>query len=64
MNYVPALGDLAYHFCLALPTAFTQPGAHILAALQPDGYADHGLRRRRPGEWLENAMIEFRLVAR
>ena len=25
--------DLAYHFCLNLPTAFTQPGAHLLASL-------------------------------
>ena len=23
--------DLAYHFCLALPAAFTQPGEHLLA---------------------------------
>ena len=28
MNLVPAV---AYHFCLALPAAFTQPGAHLLA---------------------------------
>ena len=28
MNYVPAV---AYHFCLLLPTAFTQPGYHLLA---------------------------------
>ena len=27
-NFFPAL---AYHFCLALPAAFTQPGDHILA---------------------------------
>ena len=28
MNFVAAL---AYHFCLALPAAFTQPGYHLLA---------------------------------
>ena len=28
VNFVPAL---AYHFCLAMPAAFTQPGDHILA---------------------------------
>ena len=28
VNYVSAL---AYHFCLALPTAFTQPGEHLSA---------------------------------
>ena len=28
MNLVPAG---AYHFCLALPTSFTQPGDHLLA---------------------------------
>ena len=28
VNFVPAL---AYHFCLALLAAFTQPGDHILA---------------------------------
>ena len=28
MNFVPAV---AYHFCLALPIAFTQPGALLLA---------------------------------
>ena len=28
MNFVPAV---AYPFCLALPTAFTQPGDHLLA---------------------------------
>ena len=28
VNFVNAL---AYHFCLALPAAFTQPGAHLLA---------------------------------
>ena len=28
VNFVPAL---AYHFCLVLPAAFTQPGAHLLA---------------------------------
>ena len=28
VNFVTAL---AYHFCLALPTAFTQPGAHLSA---------------------------------
>ena len=27
VNFVPAV---AYHFCLALPAAFTQPGAHML----------------------------------
>ena len=27
VNFVPAL---AYHFCLNLPTAFTQPGARLL----------------------------------
>ena len=30
VNFVPAV---AYPFCLALPTAFTQPGAHLLALL-------------------------------
>ena len=28
MNFVPAVN---YHFCLALPAAFTQPGASLLA---------------------------------
>ena len=28
VNFVPAV---AYHFCLALPAAFTQPGARLLA---------------------------------
>ena len=28
MNFV---GSLAFHFCLALPAAFTQPGDHLLA---------------------------------
>ena len=28
VNYVPAL---AYHLCLDLPAAFTQPGDHLLA---------------------------------
>ena len=28
MNVVPAV---AYHFCLNLPAAITQPGAHLLA---------------------------------
>ena len=28
VNFVAAV---AYHFCLALPAAFTQPGAHLLA---------------------------------
>ena len=28
MNFVTAL---AYHFCLALPATFTQPGDHLLA---------------------------------
>ena len=28
VEFIPAV---AYHFCLALPTAFTQPGAHLLA---------------------------------
>ena len=28
VNFVPAF---AYHFCLALPAAFTQPGNHLLA---------------------------------
>ena len=28
MNFVLAV---AYHFCLALPAAITQPGAHLLA---------------------------------
>ena len=28
VNFVTAL---AYHFCLALPAAFTQPGDHLLA---------------------------------
>ena len=28
MSFDPAV---AYHFCLALPAAFTQPGAHPLA---------------------------------
>ena len=28
VNFVPAL---AYHFCLALPATFTQPGDHFLA---------------------------------
>ena len=28
MNFVAAL---AYHFCLVLPAAFTQPGVHFLA---------------------------------
>ena len=28
VNYVAAV---AYHFCLALPAAFTQPGAHFFA---------------------------------
>ena len=28
VNFFPAL---AYHFCLALPAAFTQPGDHLLA---------------------------------
>ena len=28
VNFVPAV---AYHFCLALPAAFTQPGAQLLA---------------------------------
>ena len=30
MNFVTAL---AYHFCLALPAAFTKPGDHLLADL-------------------------------
>ena len=30
MNFVT---DLAYHFCLELPSAFTQPGDHLLAEL-------------------------------
>ena len=30
MNFIPAV---AYHFCLNLPTAFTQPGASTLADL-------------------------------
>ena len=28
VNFVPAV---AYHFCLYLPAAFTQPGDHLLA---------------------------------
>ena len=32
---VPRFGEfvtaVAYHFCLALPAAFTQPGTHLLA---------------------------------
>ena len=28
VNFVAAV---AYHFCLALPAAFTQPGVHLLA---------------------------------
>ena len=28
VNFVSAV---AYHFCLALPAAFTQPGIHLLA---------------------------------
>ena len=28
VNFVPAA---AYHFCLALPAEFTQPGDHLLA---------------------------------
>ena len=28
VNFVPAV---PYHFCLALPAAFTQPGDHLLA---------------------------------
>ena len=28
VKFVPAV---AYHFCLALPAAFTQPGDHLLA---------------------------------
>ena len=28
VNFVPAV---AYHICLALPAAFTQPGIHLLA---------------------------------
>ena len=28
MNFVSAI---AYHFCLALPAAFTQPGVHLLS---------------------------------
>ena len=28
VNLIPAL---AYHFCLALPAEFTQPGVHLLA---------------------------------
>ena len=30
MKFAPAV---AYHFCLALPVVFTQPGARILAEL-------------------------------
>ena len=30
VNFVPAL---AYHFCLNLPAAFTQPGARLLVEL-------------------------------
>ena len=30
MNFVAAV---AYHFCLALPAAFTQPGDHLLAEI-------------------------------
>ena len=30
---VNSFAAVAYHFCLILPTAFTQPGDHILAKL-------------------------------
>ena len=35
VNFVPTL---AYHFCLNLPAAFTQPGAHLL--VKPCTYLD------------------------
>ena len=34
VNFVPAV---AYHFCLALPAAFTQPGDHFLAEVCTEG---------------------------
>ena len=37
VNLVPAL---AYHFCLALPAEFTQPGAHLLFP-SPVMYCSH-----------------------
>ena len=40
VNVVPAL---AYHFCLALPAEFTQPGNHLLAELCTSIPLDFGL---------------------
>ena len=37
VNFVPAL---AYHLCLALPAAFTQPGDHFLAEPCPQRCVD------------------------
>ena len=45
VKFVPAV---AYHFCLALPAAFTQPGAHLLAkpCTAPSEVPCPDLRRR------------------
>ena len=39
VNFVPAV---AYHFCPALPAAFTQPGDHLLAQPCERGAAAFG----------------------
>ena len=42
MNFVPAV---AYHFCLGLPAAFTQPGARLLqkpCTQKPHDGGSHG----------------------
>ena len=44
VNFVIAL---AYHFCLALPVAFTQPGDHLAAVLCMGWWLHERVRGRR-----------------
>ena len=61
VNFVPAL---AYHFCLALSAAFTQPGDHLLAKpCRGDCQKRPSKEARMPVGPLIMEFIEFLLAA-
>ena len=66
-GFVNFVLTLAYHFCLNLPAAFTQPGAHLLVEpctsliCRPEREVKYGMGRKEGTEDAQTCSKQYRL---